>query len=434
MVHFINIGEALCNTFGIDNDFNLMQVKGYISSNFSVKSDFKKLESNGHIYIKEGQMSHKAFPANITGVTSDIDLSGNKITITNTKALVNNQPVNISGTITQSADCDLNVTSNNLSLPSLFELFADKTLKNTYKISSGLLNFDVSIQGKPDKLMPKASAKISNLNLTDKINHYTASVPSIDMKIDTDLKTFAGTMDFAPTKVTLSDMGISAVAKNLKINFDEKDLLINPFDIDIQNSIFKTQGTIANYASNMNYDITTNGSLGTQIIKTLLPKEFRSMMSNKGSLPVSAKIAGDSSTIGITADVNANSNNYITPIHITQLLGKPSTTKIDIKIKGKDLTINKISLDNVNAHFADIKGQILSYAGKNPVFKSLKINTPTNFSFSIPDMQNSNVTLTSDLTVEGTMNAPSVLGSINISKLNIFYKNVAKLELLILLI
>ena len=419
LIHFKNIAEALCNTLGVDNDFHLLNVAGYISPNFSIKSDMKTLTSDGYINLKNGQISHRAFPANITNINSDIDLSGNKISITNTKAFVNAQPVNVSGTITQNADCDLKVNSKGLSLPSLFELFADKTLKNTYKISSGLLDFDVIIKGKPDKLMPTADIKISNLNLTDKINHYTATTSTIDVKANTDLKTYAGTINFAPLKVFLSDLGLSATAQNLKINFDEKDLLINPFDINIKNSILKTQGTVQNYAKNMIYNITSKGNLSTQTIKEILPKELRSMMSNKGSLPINMDIKGDASTIGVTADISANPNNYITPIHITQLQGKPSTVKVDIKTKGNDLIINNISLDTTNTHFADIKGQINSYTGKNPIFKNLKINLPNSFSFSIPDMKNSLVTLTTDLTIGGSMNAPIVLGDINISKLNI---------------
>ena len=419
LIHFINIAEALCNTIGIDNDFHLFKVNGYISPNFSIKSDLKTLESQGHINIKDGQITHKAFPVNVTGITSDIDLSGNKINITKTKALVNGQPVNVSGTVTQSADCNLSIFSNELSLPGLFELFADKSLKNTYKISSGLLNFDVIIKGKLDKIMPKADIKISNLKLTDKINHYTATVPVTAMKIDTDLKTYTGTIDIASTAVTLSDLNINALAKNLKITFDDKDLTINPFDINIQNSVFKTQGKVLNYAKNMTYNITTKGNLSTQVIKVLLPKEFQTMLSNKGSLPVNAVINGDASVIGITADINANENNYITPIHINQLFGKPSTMKVDIKTTGNDLIINNISLDTSNTHFADVKGQINSYAGKNPVFKNLKISIPNSFSFAIPDMKNSLVTLTSDITIGGSMNAPSILGNINISKLNI---------------
>ena len=417
LVHFINIAEALCNTLGMDNDFNLLKVKGYISSNFSVKSDFKKLESNGHIYLKEGQITHKSFPANVSNISSDINLNNNKISITNTKALVNGQPVNVSGIITQNADCDLTINSNNLSLPGLFEIFADKSLKNIYKITSGILDFDVIIKGKLDKLMPKADIKISNLNLTDKINHYTANVPNIDVKADTDLKTYGGTITLGTTKVALKDFGISALAKNLKINFDDKDLSINPFDIDIQNSVFKTQGTVKNYAKNMSYDISTKGNMNTQIIMNFIPKEFLSMISNKGTLPVIANIKGDSSAISINADITANANNYITPIHITQLMGKPSTLKADVQIKGNDLIINNLSLDNLNTHFADIKGQILSYSGKDPVFKNLKINTPNSFSFSIPDLANSLITLTCDLTLGGSMNNPSVLGNINISKL-----------------
>ena len=121
----------------------------------------------------------------------------------------------------------------------------------------------------------------------------------------------------------------------------------------------------------------------------------------------------------MAANVGANSSNYITPLHITQLSGKPSSLKIDIKTKGNDLIINNISLDTQTAHFADIKGTVASYAGKNPVFKNLKINTPNNFSFSIPDMPNSSVTLNSDLTIGGSMNYPKILGNINISKFSI---------------
>ena len=419
LVNFLEIAQALLNTLGMDNDLHLISVKGYVAPNFEVKSDLKTLKSGGHIYLKDGLITHKSFPAKISEITSDIDLSGNKINIKDTKALVNGQPINVEGTITQSADCDLKINSQNLSLPSLFEIFADKTLKNTYKISSGTLGFNILAKGKLDKLMPKADVKISNLNLTDKINHYTASVPNVDVKVNTDLKTYNGDIVVGTTRLFLSDFNLTTYIKNLKLNFDEKDMTINPFDLDIQNSILKTQGKVKDYATNMKYEITTSGNLGTQTIKNFIPKEFHSMISNKGALPVNATITGDASVLGVVANAGANANNYITPIHISQLQGKPSTLKVDIKTKGNDLIINNLSLDTANTHFADVKGTVGSYAGKNPVFRNLKVNTPNNFSFSIPDMKNSLVTMTSDLTIGGTMNAPVVLGNINISNLSI---------------
>ena len=419
LVHFTDIAQALCNTLMIDNDFGLLKVSGYISPNFSIKSDMKKILSSGQIHLKEGQILHKDLPANVSGITSEIDLSGNKITIMNTKALVNGQPINVSGTVKQDATCDLKINSNNLSLPSLFELFADKSLKNTYKITSGLLNFDVKIKGKLDKIMPEVTAKISNLNLTDKINHYTLNAPTADLLVTTDLKTYKGAMTLGTTKVTLPDFALSTLVKNFKATFDEKNMAILPFDLDIQNSILKTEGIVKYYASDMNYEIQTSGNLSTAIIKNFVPKEFQSMISNKGALPVKANISGDASAINMKGTAGANSSNYITPIHITQLLNKPSTLKFDIKTKGNDLIINDISLDTASTHFADIKGQINSYAGKQPIFKNLKINTPNSFSFSIPDMQNSLITLTSNLTVGGTMNAPVILGNINISNLSV---------------
>ncbi len=420
LTNLLQISKALMDTLGYDNDLNLISANGYLAPNFSIKSDFKTLQSNGHIYLKNGHISHKSFPANISDINSDIDLSGNKINITNTKALVNGQPVNVEGTINQSADCDLKITSQNLSLPSLFELFADKSLKNTYKINSGILNLNVLAKGKLDKIMPKADVKIVNLNMTDKINHYTAAVPNVDVKVNTDLKTYDGNLTLGTTKLYLADLNLTTYIKNLKLNFDDKDMTINPFDIDIQNSIFKTQGKVKDYASNMKYEITTSGNIAsTTVVKSFIPKEFHSMLSYKGALPVKATVTGDSSVLGVVGSIGANASNYITPLHISQLVGKPSTVKVDIKTKGNDLIINNISLDTSSAHFADIKGTVGSYSGKNPVFKNLKVNTPNNFSFSIPNMKDSSITLTSDLTIGGTMNNPAVLGNINISNLSI---------------
>lgn len=419
LIHFVDIAQALLSTLGIESELKLLSVSGYVSPNFSITSDMKKLESSGHIYLKEGKISHKTFLANITDINSDIDLNGNKISIVNTKALVNGQPVTISGNVTQDAKCDLLINSNNLSLPSLFEIFADKNLKNSYKITSGNLGFDVKIKGKLDKLMPSADVKLTNLNLIDKINHFTVNLPNANAKVTSDLKTFKGDVTLGTTKITLSDFNLSALVKGLKLAFDEKDLVVNPFEIDVKNSVFKTQASVKNYMTNMLYEISTQGNLSTETIMSFVPKELKSMISNKGVLPLNAKVFGDLSSLNLNANVSANSLNYITPIHITQLLNKPSELKVDIKTKGNDLIINNISINSQGVDFADIKGQIVSYLSKNPSFKNLKVNIPNAFSFSIPNMKNSSVTLKSDLAVSGTMNTPIVLGNINVSNLDI---------------
>lgn len=415
LFHFVQIAQALMDTLGIENDLNQIKVQGYLSPNFSIESDFKAIKSDGHIYLKEGNISHKAFPAKITNITSNINLANNKISIEDTQALVNGQAINIVGEITQQAECDIKIDSKNLFISSLFELFADKNLKNSYKINSGALDINVIIKGKLDKIMPKADIQIKNLNIKDKINNFIAVLPSTNIDIDTDLKTFNGKLLINDSQLKFTDLNITTFLKNLNLNFNDKDIIINPFDIIIQNSTLKTQGKIQDYTNKMEIAIATKGEIATQTIKSLFPKEIQSIIINKGSIPIIADISGDISSINIKGDIKANSNNYITPIEISELINNPSNIKIDIKTKGKDLSINEITFNSNTKQFAKIKGDINSYLEKSPKIKDLRIEIPNNLSFSIPKMKNSLISLKTELAINGLINNPAILGNISIN-------------------
>ena len=47
----------------------------------------------------------------------------------------------------------------------------------------------------------------------------------------------------------------------------------------------------------MRFDISTKGNMSTSTLKTFVPKEYRSMISNSGALPISADISGNLSEI-----------------------------------------------------------------------------------------------------------------------------------------
>lgn len=143
---------------------NNISAKGYVKANFSVKSDLKHIISSGYLNIVDTTLNLKDNHILLDKINADVDFSNNNVKIKDAKALLNNNPIVISGTINRLANADILVKADDISLNNIIASYKD--LKNI-QFQSGDLTAVVVVKGELAKITPKVNVSLKNLKLKD---------------------------------------------------------------------------------------------------------------------------------------------------------------------------------------------------------------------------------------------------------------------------
>lgn len=224
--NLILISKTLLKIAG-KKDLEDINANGLINANFDLKSNFKTVESDGYLKIKDANITNNKYKVALNKVNADVDFSQNYIDIKKANAVLNGEPITIKGSIDKNAIANIQILANNLQLKSL--LFASGNTKILSENNiSGLVNATASIKGRLDKASPQINAQISNINIKNnksntKIN-ITKAIINTDAKAQgqaqiTDLKILSQAIISIP-KITLD-------LNNNEINIEKTNLYIN---------------------------------------------------------------------------------------------------------------------------------------------------------------------------------------------------------------
>ena len=386
-ISFVSIRDflhALLNSLYIKNDMNLINTKGVIKADFSLKTDLKKFESYGYLKVLDGAITHKTVPVSINNILADIDFSNNSLNINKAGAFVNGTEVVAKGKIDQKSNTDIVVTSGDVNIAPLFNAFAPVDIKSLCVLNSGIFNLNIDAKGRLDKLQPTVNALLKNFVIKTK-----------------------------------TPMPIVAVeAKEVKVNVTPDEVKIIPFDLFVNSSKVSISGGIKDYLSNMKIDINADGNFVTNDIKNLLPKEIRNFVATKGSIPIKGSIRGNLNKIDILAQAYTGPSSHFSPITIKKMAGQSGLLNFSASFAGDKLNIDDAALYISNKsvptadYVANKKGSI-KMAGLAGTVSDLSTSHPMlKLSFSIPEplilsseaMPNTTLKARGDLNISGDIN------------------------------
>lgn len=436
LVDIQNVIIALLDIANIKNDIAQLKITGFLDSNFTIKSDMKKIESDGYLKIANASIKHSNLPLTINAIKANLDFSNNKVSINDSSALVNGSQFNVNGTVDTNANANVKINANQLPLNLLFEAFAPAELKKTLKLTNGTLTLNALIKGKLDKIEPKINISLNNLKATETAIKTDFGTSLIDINLTANTKgEFKGSAKGNNLFLTLKEPYTKISVPSGELNFDTKDITIIPTSIYLNNSLFTANGSIKDYTSKLNAIIDINGKFVASDILKYIPKESRSLLSTKGSLPIIAQITSDGKNTKINGQMLATSQNYISILNINSINGKSSLANINLETDLNNLKINDIGfyeLNNTNSltpnfkqnltggiQLAGINGKIGNLTGKTQTLQNIKISTPNQITASIPGFQNSKLSAKADININGTTNVPVIKGTISIPTINI---------------
>ncbi|MDD3435907.1 MAG: AsmA-like C-terminal region-containing protein [Candidatus Gastranaerophilales bacterium] len=236
------ITKAMSKTLGLEK-FKNINANGLLKADFSIKSDFKKVKSNGYLKIKDAIIFNNKL--SLSSLNADVDFSQSFVQINNAKAKLNGQPINIKGNIDKNANANISVSADNLQLKSVLSALGKQDILNQNDIS-GLVTLKASLVGHLDKTTPKINIILDNINLKNKLNKIQVKLTKITVNSGKNINT--GTAQISEIKIYPDNMNIIAIPK-INLNFDDKNLSIQKTFLYVNDIKTELTGIVSNINS-----------------------------------------------------------------------------------------------------------------------------------------------------------------------------------------
>lgn len=431
-IHFTNLIDLLAgllDSLNIKNELKQIKTTGYLIADASIKTNFKKLKSQGSIIVKDGSFINPKNNIGIKDIVVNLILDNNILNIKDTSLSINNSKLNAKGSIDTKSNADIKLNIDNLSLSELYSAFAPKELKNSIVLNKAHLTTNVDIKGKLDNLNANLDAKLNNLNLSDPKKTMIVSNDNLNINFSATPTAINGKIANNNFKINLPQLKTIGKIDKLNVALDSENIQISPFDFTYNDlSKINVKGNILNYTKNPNIDIFADAKISTKNLNETLGKEIAHFIPSKGIIPAKVSIKGDLSKQEILAQIYADNNNFITPINLNSLVGGQSIAQADIKIHKNKINIKNSGLFKVQNGFNnDLEANMLNAQRiaelttilDNGHINLFRINIPEVQSGQIGIFKNSKFNTKGKITLNGSFDDLSFGGDLKVSNVDI---------------
>ena len=307
----IILAKAYLDTVHVKNNLAYIKANGYWAARTKIKTDFKKLKSEGSIIARNGNISNSSTGLVFDKIKANIILQNNAIKIDDTGVLINGKPLDIEGIINTNAFSDITVHSEQLPLRGLFLAFAPSDLKRAITMNSGALSVDAKVIGELKKPLAYANVIVDNLGLTG--SSFNIGNEKLVIGAVTDLKTIDGNISNKNFRFTIPSTQSVIQDESLNIKLTDKDINILPSTVAINNaSRIVFLGDINNYSLNPDIKFSLDGLLNANDLKKFAGESASPFIEAVGNLPLKAKIDGNAKKQNLILQVKSDNSNYIT--------------------------------------------------------------------------------------------------------------------------
>ena len=423
------LAKAFLDSLSIKNELNQYSASGNFMADCYIKTDFRKLKSNGYINVKNGALSVRNLGEVLSKVNINLILDNNILDMVKSGLFIENSEVKINGFIDEKSNTDIDISTNAIPLSKLFSAFAPKDLRNTFNLKSGDLSSSFKIKGKMKEAIANAQLKLHNFDFADRKNTFDIKNGELNSAIKYDSKNqdLTGMIYNKDFKFILPKTSSNISVPKLEINIADKNIDIKENSLTFNdNSNIKFYGSITNYELLENINFDAKGSVATTDLIKLLGKELKPYINAKGKLPVKLSFNGDVRKKTLYAHALANGSNYITPINLNELQNQNTSLQATmvfkpnrIKIKDTGLFTREVSVDEEGNEKIKL-GKIMDLDGtiEHNRINLMKFEIPQNLDGKIYLFPRSNFTLEkAKIFAFGHLSSPLIRGDLNISEL-----------------
>ena len=423
----IVLTKAFMDTLHIKNDLAYMKGNGYLAIHTKIKTNFKKLKSNGAVIVRDGAIINNKIGLLFKDINANVIFRNKTLELVDTHLFVNDSILKADGKIDEKSVADISLYAEKLPLAGLFAAFAPVEAKRAYSLNSGTLFLDAKITGELKKAVSNIKLGVANLNAATKDNSLRVSNGKLDAEIVSDFKTLSGKITNEGLNILLPQTNSSISNPKLSVLIDEENITLNPLTVKInKSSAIDLSGAIAQYLKNPYITLDASGKLYALDLKQILGKAAAPFISANGMLPVRFSLSGNTDRQDMICQIKADRLNYITPFDIQSINGKQSILQIKITFKGDRLNIKDTGLfvknmpsvfgDDFDANIADtekvavVSGTITKLDTPEPFINQININIPQNLKVHICAFKDSMLDFGGNLLIYGQSIAPKYTG------------------------
>ena len=438
-IHFNNLilfSKAILDSFGVRNDFAYLKGQGYIEANAKIKTNFKKLKSDGKIIVRDGALINNKIGLLITDTNSDLIFDNNILKINNTRALIGGKQFTLNGTIDNKTKADITAKTQNMPIVGLYNAFAPSDLKKNIVMKSGDITLDAKINGKLHKSLSSIKFNLSNLGIATHDNSVNINNGSLNLAVMYDLKENIMKGNIKNKDFSLLLPQTKSVIKDglLDVEFNNDIIKLLPTNILINNgSSVKISGSVADYQKTPVLDIKGAGSLVASDLRKFGGDAAVPYVDAKGKLPLKFTLTGNDKKQFFVAQVLSTAGNYITPVHFKNLVGKPCITQLKVNYKGDRLNVKDTGIFIAHSPFTDdfsanmhgaepvikMHGTLAKLDSIEPRINMFKFDIPKTLDGTIYALRRSRFSLGGDVLTIGRLEKPFTHGVIKADNVNI---------------
>jgi len=412
--NIINLVDSVATSFNI-KDFNTLSATGGIDADFNINSDMKKVSSTGYLNIVPSSITYGLYNIVISNINADVDMMNNNINIKHAGFAIAGHPLNLTGLIKNDSYTNLKLTADKLSVKGLIMAAGQISLLKENEINSGDFSLNAVFKGKLKEIKPQISAIIQNLNVYNKPAAAKIALDNALIKILCNSKSATG--DISIRSFVLTHPAAVVKVPDTNILIDEKNINIKKAYLLLNNSRIDVTGSVKDYINDkMSISLNAKGDLQTPDIVSLLPKEFSSLISYKGALPLNVSVNGNSKVQNVKVNLNANPNNYIALADLNVLKGKNTKIHSSIEIIGDSLRLSNTGISNDKSTIATLSGNVSKLYSAPKL--NLNVSVPNLVSFPIWGTPNSNISANGNVSVTGDISNPQMRGTINLTDIS----------------
>ncbi len=425
------LGKAFLDSLSIRNELGQFKAEGTAKADCYIKTNFKKLKSDGFIKVQNGGLAVRNLGQVISNANINAILDNSVLSLENSSLYVNKSKVTVSGSIDEKSFANIKIQTDKMPLPPLFNAFAPKNLRSSYNFRSGDITLDTIINGKLKEAVANAKFGLNNLDLSDKKNTFNIKNNNLsgEFTVETKKQAITGHIENKDFAFSLPKTGSAVKIPTLQIGIADKNISIPENKLLFNDkSEIKFSGDIINYEKLKSITLNSAGNIDTNDLIKIIGREFKPFIHSQGIIPVKLQLYGNKKKQTLVAQALADKDNFITPVDLTELGGKQTSLQAvadlkpgRVKIKKTGLYIRTVSVDEegneiVNLEdIADIDGTV---AGSR--INLIKVNMPKILSGKIHVFPKSSFVVDkSRLFVYGETSNPIIRGGINIREINI---------------
>lgn len=427
----LTLTRAFLDSLRIKNELSQYRAAGSLVADCYIKTNFKKLRSDGFIKVENGGLAVRNLGQVISNANINAILEDSVLDIKDSSLFVNNSKVNIDGSIDKNSVAAINIKTEKMPLSGLFNAFAPKDLREKYILNSGDLTLDASILGKLKEAIAGVKFQVEGFNFAERKNVFSVRDTKLlgEFSSNNKTKTISGNLVNNDFKFVIPKTGSALTIPKINVNISDKNIYIAENDILFNDSSkLKYSGEIIDYNKLKSINFNVDGNVTTGDLIKFVGQNMKQYFHAQGTLPVELTLNGDKHKQTMLAQVLADKNNFITPIDFTEIGGKNTSlqTVVDfkprrIKIKKTGLFERTVSVDEkgnetVNLKsFIDLDGTV---AGKR--INLIKITIPEILSGKIHVFPTSSFVVDkARLFVYGSTSNPIIRGGINLREIKI---------------